>query len=99
MPPFFLIPPSAAKQKRAKQKWCVWCVWCAGAESLYLLRMETCSSIWCVWYTWCADAIAASSIIVQLQDSEEGFLRHAHVADLLHALLASLLLFEKFSLS
>ena len=35
--------------------WCVemgflkWCVWCAGAESLYLLRMEGISVKWCVW--------------------------------------------------
>lgn len=38
-------------------------------------------------------------ILIKLQYSEEGFLRHFNVADLFHALLASFLLFEQFSLS
>ena len=38
-------------------------------------------------------------LIVELEHCEEGCLRHLHVADLLHAFLASLLLLEEFALT
>lgn len=38
-------------------------------------------------------------LIVELEHCEEGFLRHLHVADLLHALLASLLFFKELALT
>ena len=44
-------------------------------------------------------ACAACSIAVKFEDGKEGFLRHLHVADLLHAFLASLLLLEQFALA
>ena len=37
--------------------------------------------------------------LVQFEHSEEGLLWHLHVADFLHALLASFLLLEQFSLT
>ena len=37
--------------------------------------------------------------LVEFQDSEEGFLRHLHVADFLHLLLTALLFFEEFALT
>ena len=38
-------------------------------------------------------------LLIQLQHSEEGLLRYFHIANLLHALLASLLLLQQFALT
>ena len=39
------------------------------------------------------------SVLIELQDSKEGFLRHFNIAYLFHSLLTAFLLFQQFALT